>query len=188
MVTQPTRRRFTVDEYYRMAEAGILGEDDRVELIDGEVICMTPIGPRHAGYVDRLTRRFLQSLGDRAQVRVQNPVRLGEHDEPEPDVTLLRPRPDDYTTRHPTPEDVLLVVEVADSTLDFDRRTKARRYAEHGIPELWIVDANPKRRRIFVYRDPAPDGYRTVQVVRRGERLAPLAFPDGALSVGEILR
>lgn len=126
MAVQLLKRLFTVAEYHRMAEAGILGEDDRVELIEGEIVGMTPISSRHAGQVNRLVRLFTQRLGGRAILSVQNPIRLGEHSEPQPDVALLRPRPDFYATAHPGSEDVLLVIEVADlSACDAQAGTSA---------------------------------------------------------------
>ncbi|MBI4504649.1 MAG: Uma2 family endonuclease [Chloroflexi bacterium] len=185
MAVQLTRRRFTVDEYYRMAEAGILGEDDRVELIDGEIVEMVPIGDRHAGCVDYLTNVLARLLGEEAQVRVQNPLRLSRYSEPQPDVMLLRPRPDFYRSGHPTPGEVLLLIEVADTSVDLDRRVKVPLYARHGIPELWVVDLAEGT--VTVYRDPAPDGYRVAQVLRRGEQLQPAAFADLAVPVADII-
>jgi Uma2 family endonuclease len=179
------RRRFTVDEYYRMAEAGILTEDDRVELIEGEIVEMPPIGRRHAACVDGIAELFFRNFVDVARTRNQNPVRLSEYNEPEPDVALLRRRPDFYSSGHPTPEDVLLLVEVADTSLVMDRRVKMPLYARSGIPETWLVDLDAEA--IFVHRDPSPDGYRTVQAVRPGETLAPLAFPDRPLAAADIL-
>jgi len=180
-----TRRRFTVTEYHRMAEAGILREDDRVELLDGEVVEMTPIGPRHAGRVKRLNRIFSARVGDRAIVSVQDPIVLGTHWEPEPDVVLLRPRPDFYGSAHPRPEDVLLVVEVAETSLERDREIKLPAYAAAAIPEVWIL--NLLEDGLDVYRDPASDGYGKVRRLERGGRVAPLALPDLELSVEEIL-
>jgi Uma2 family endonuclease len=185
MTLQLTKRRFTVGEYHQMAQAGILTEDDRVELIDGEIVEMTPIGGPHAGCVNRLTRLFSQGLGDAAVVSVQNPVHLDEHTEPQPDVALLHPRPDFYASAHPTPEDILLLVEVAETSAELDRRVKVPLYARSGIPELWLVDLTQET--IAVYRDPTPDGYRTSWTVRRGDRLAPLAFPDREFAVADIL-
>lgn len=178
------RRRFTVDEYHRMAEAGILREDDRVELLDGEIVEMTPIGPAHAGQVNRLTRIFTGRLGDRAVVSVQNPIVLGTHWEPEPDVVLLRPRADYYRSAHPRPDDVLLVVEVAETSLARDREVKLRAYAAAGVPELWIVDLAGSG--LEVCRDPAGDEYRDVRRLKRG-RVAPLAMSDVELSVEELI-
>jgi Uma2 family endonuclease len=185
MTLTPTRRRFTVHDYHRMAEAGVLGEDDRVELIDGEIIQMSPIGSPHAGTVNRCSKRLEQRFGDAAVVQVQNPIRLDEHNEPEPDLALLKPRPDFYTTAHPTPPDVFLVVEVADTSLEYDRRRKLPLYARHGIPEVWLVDLNADT--ILVARDPTPSGYRTSRTVGHGDRIAPLAFPERELAGVELL-
>ena len=185
MTLHPTRRRFTVAEYYRMAKAGILTEDDRVELIDGEILEMAPIGGRHAACVIRLDRLFQHLVGDAAVISVQNPVRLSEHAEPQPDLLLLRPRPDFYASGHPTPADVLLLVEVAETSSRYDRRVKMPLYARSGIPECWLVELDQAT--ITVYRDPTPSGYGIVQTVRSGEKLRPLAFPDLELAVTDIL-
>ena len=185
MALQLTRRRFTVCEYYQMAKAGILTEDDRVELIDGEIVEMSPIGRRHAACVDRLTRWFVDHFGHAAQVRVQNPIHLDEHNEPQPDIALLRPRADYYASGHPTPADLLLVVEVAETSAALDRRVKLPLYARSGIPEVWLVDLDQEA--IVAYRDPTASGYRTALTAPRRERLAPLAFPDRPLAVGDVL-
>ena len=185
MALELVRRRFTVGEYYQMAQAGILGEDDRVELIDGEIVEMSPIGRRHAGRVNRLTQLFVRRLGDAAVVSVQNPVRLDEHNEPQPDVMLLRPRADFYEGSIPGPADVLLIVEVADTSAALDRRVKLPLYARSGVPEVWLVDLG--KNTIRAHRDPTPGGYRTARTVRRGERIAPLALPDAELAAEEIL-
>jgi Uma2 family endonuclease len=177
-------RRFSVDEYYRMAEAGILHEDDRVELLDGEIIEMTPIGSLHAACVDRLTRFFVSACGDRAIVRVQNPVRLSTESEPEPDLAILRPRADYYARAHPGPADVLLVIEVADSSLDYDRGRKAEAYARSGIPELWIVDLASEV--VFVCRDPRAGSYRVEETRRRGQRLEVAGLAGVALAVDQM--
>lgn len=140
MTQHPMKRRFTVREYYRMAQAGILTKDDRVELLEGEIVEMAPIGPRYAGAVDRLTELFVRNFAGAALTRVQNPIHLDEHTEPQPDLALLRPRADFYTTGHPTPEDILLVVEIAETSADVDRDVKMPLYARSGIPEAWLVD------------------------------------------------
>ena len=178
------RRRFTVDEYECMGRAGIIHEDERVELIDGEVIQLPPMGPGHGGRTKRFNYAFVSRLGGRAIVSVQDPLRLPPHGEPQPDLALLRPRPDFYTTSHPGPEDVLLVVEVSDTTLAYDRDVKIPTYAAAGIPEVWIVDVGG--RRVLVYRDPVGGTYREVMVVQQGT-LSPLAFPDLVIQLGEIL-
>ncbi len=180
------RRRFTVDEYHRMREAGILGEDDRVELIEGEIVEMAPIGPLHAGIVDRIAHVFSRGLGDRVIVRIQNPIQLSkENSELQPDVTLLHPRLDFYIRSHPGAGDVFLVAEVMDSSVEKDRRVKLPLYARAGIPEVWLVDLNTER--VETYRYPALDGYRDVQILRSGEALAVEAFPDLTLTVADLL-
>jgi Uma2 family endonuclease len=185
MALQLVRRRFTVDEYYQMAEAGILHEDDRVELIEGEIVEMTPIGPGHASSVDDLAALLVLRIGNAAIVKIQNPVHLDDYNEPQPDIMLVRPRRDRYRRSHPQPADVLLVVEVGATSAAFDRRVKLPLYARFGIPEVWLVDL--ARATVRAYRDPTPTGYRTARTYRRGERLAPLAFPDLQLAVADIV-
>ncbi|MFZ1425267.1 MAG: Uma2 family endonuclease [Geminicoccaceae bacterium] len=177
----PTRRRFDVDAYYRMAEAGILAAQDRVELIDGEIIEMAPIGSAHGGMTTRLTRLVAQALAEgRVLVSVQGSLRLDAHNEPQPDLMLLRPRADDYMTSHPTPADVLLLVEVADSSLAYDRGPKLALYARHGVPEVWIVDL--RGRTIDVCRQPGPGGYTERQAVASGN-LTPTLVPTLRIDV-----
>jgi Uma2 family endonuclease len=183
--SRPARWRFTTEEYHRMGEVGIFHEDDRVELIAGELIRMAAIGPRHAANVDRINDLFMARLERRAIVRVQNPVQLAAHSEPEPDIVLLRRRADYYATGHPQPEDVLLIVEVADTSLGYDRDTKVPLYAAAGIPEVWIADLQGDRLRVF--RDPDAGEYRRVEVLTRNDSVAPLAFPDLLFSVDELL-
>jgi len=180
-----TTRRFTVEEYHLMVKAGILSEDDRVELIRGEVVHMTPIGRHHAGCVICLTRLFTARLGDRVLVSVQNPVPAGSDSEPQPDLALLRPCADFYVRTPLRVEDVLLVVEVADTTARTDRAVKVPLYAEAAIREAWLVDLAADC--VEVYRTPGPDGYRDVLTLRRGQSLAPEAFPDLVLRVDDIL-
>ena len=154
----PTRRRLDVGSYYKMAEAGILAGDDRVELIDGEIFDMVPIGSARAGKTDRLNWLFARAAADDlAHVSVQRPLRLDAYNEPEPDVMLLKPRQDHYQSRHPNAADVLLLVEVSDTSLTYDRGTKLPLYAKFGVPEVWIVDLRGAA--IEVYREPAGDGY-----------------------------
>jgi Uma2 family endonuclease len=187
MALQVARRLFTVDEYYQMAAAGILHEDDRVELIEGEIVQMAPIGSHHAGCVDRLNRFFVLHVSDQAIVRIQNPVRLNNRSEPQPDMSLLAPRPDFYTTGHPGPQDVLLVVEVADTSVGFDRGTKIPLYGRARIREAWLVHLTEGH--IEVYRQPASTrrGYRDMQRYTRGMRLSLVAFPDLSPTVEDIL-
>jgi len=184
MGVQVQRRLFTVEEYHRMAEAGILSEDDRVELIEGELVTMSPIGSRHAACVARLTALLFPVEG-RGILWVQNPIRLGARSEPQPDVALLRYRPDFYASAHPGPEDVLLVVEVAETSADADRSLKIPLYARYGIPEAWLVDLLEER--IEIYRHLTPQGYRSLHIAHRGETVSPTALPDLELSVDEIL-
>jgi Uma2 family endonuclease len=149
----PTRHLISVDAFHRMGEAGILGRADRVELIDGEIIDMSPIGALHAAIVDLVSRHFSRHAGESVFIRCQNPLRLGDISEPAPDIAILRPRADFYTTAHPGPADVLLVIEVADTSLAYDLGTKVPLYARHGIPEVWVIDA--ATRRTSVFRQPA---------------------------------
>jgi Uma2 family endonuclease len=179
------RRRFTAEEYHRLAEVGILHEDDRVELIEGEIIIMAPIGLRHATCVALLNRELTLALGRRAFLWPQNPVRLFPDTEPQPDVVILRERADDYAHAPARPSDVLLLVEVADTSYRYDRRVKLPLYARSGVAELWIVDLT--RDLIEIYRDRQTDRYATTTQVRRGGVVAPAAFPDIVLAVDAIL-
>jgi Uma2 family endonuclease len=185
MHTTLTTRRFTVDEYYRMAEAGILEPGERVELIEGKIVAMAAIGSRHAGCVNSLTRLLVGAVEDQALVAVQNPVRLSELSEPEPDVAVLRPRADQYADAHPGPGEVLLIIEVADTTVDFDRDVKAPLYAGAGIPEYWLVDLPGDR--IEVRRDPDQNGYREVTSHGRGGVLRPGELPELEVPVDAVL-
>ena len=185
VAAQLTRHRFTVDDYYAMARAGILSEDDRVELLDGEIVEMPPIGPGHAYSVDGLTELLVRRFGDVARVRVQNPIRLDRYSEPEPDFALVRRREDLYRTGHPTPDDVLLVIEVADTTLASDRDVKTVLYARAALAEVWIVDL--RHDLVLVHREPGPDGYTLVTTARRGDQLRMLAFPDRVVTVDDLL-
>jgi Uma2 family endonuclease len=158
MESWPRRHRITVDEYYRMAEVGLLAPDARVELIEGEIIDMAPIGTDHNGVVNQLNYLFHKAVGDRGIVQIQSVVRLDRSSEPQPDVALLVPRTDFYRSAHPSPADVLLLIEVSDSTLRYDRDVKAPLYARHGIPEFWIVDLQNMSLR--TYRSPVDGKYR----------------------------
>jgi Uma2 family endonuclease len=168
--------RLTVSDYHRMGQTGIFSVNDRVELIEGEIIDMAPIGSSHAGTVKFLANALRRATGDQAVISVQDPVFLDRHTEPQPDIALLRPRDDFYRTSHPRPEDVLLVIEVADSTLRYDREVKAPLYARHGIPELWIVDL--ENRCLEVFRAPAEAGYQEVRGIERPDMLTPIALPE----------
>ena len=181
----PQTRKFTVAEYYRMAEVGILHSDERVELIEGEIIVRPPVGPEHANNVDEYIEVFAQYASGRFRIRIQNPVRLNDYSEPEPDVALLRRRPEGYGAAHPTPADVLLVIEVAHSSLEYDRNIKARIYGRSGVPETWV--RNLPEGCIERFTEPGPDGYTRHTIHRRGERLTPVALPDLELAVSDLL-
>lgn len=182
----PRERRFTVEEYHQMGEAGILHEDDRVELLDGHLYVMSPIGSQHAACVRRLTRLFIQQAEPDALVSGQNPVRLGQTSEPEPDLALLAPREDDYATRHPRPDEVFLVVEVAESSEPFDRSTKLALYARAEIPEYWVVALEENR--IHVYRNPEKDRYEVHDSYAPGDEVTVTALSSLApISVADIL-
>jgi len=181
-----TRRKLDVDEYHRMGEAGILDEDDRVELIEGELIEMAPIGSDHSGAVNALNRTFVLAVGTRALVAPQNPLRLDRSSEPQPDLLLLRPRADDYRASHPAPTDVLLLVEVANGSGRYDRGVKLPLYARHGVPEVWILDV--VARTIEIHRKPSPDGYRETLRPARDAVLTPMLLQDLQIAVADILR
>jgi Uma2 family endonuclease len=179
------RHAFTVDDFRRMVEAGVLTEDDRVELIDGEVLEMTPIGPEHGGTVKTLIQAFRGLPSSVSLLSVQDPLLLDDRSEPEPDLMLLRPREDHYRRSHPRPGDVLLLVEVADESLERDRDLKLPRYAAAGIPELWIVDL--RGRVLESCREPTADDYTTRHRCRGGDTVAPEAFPEHPIDVAAVL-
>jgi Uma2 family endonuclease len=185
MVISAKKKLFTVDEYYEMARVGILTETDRVELIEGEIVEMSPIGSRHQAIVDKLNAIFVNAVGDRALVRIQGPLRLADITEPQPDVQLLTPQDDFYVDGHPTQLDTLLVVEVSDTSLAYDRNDKSVVYSLRDVPELWILDVN--RPRLFVMREPAELGYRVVMELEAGDAIAPLALPDLSFAVSDLL-
>jgi Uma2 family endonuclease len=185
MSVQMQRRLFTVQEYHLMGEVGILGEDDRVELIEGEIVQMAAIGTRHASSVKRLIAVFSDLDRRRAIIGAQDPIQLTERTEPQPDIVLLQPRADYYATAHPVPSEVLLLVEVSDSTVNFDRDVKVPNYARSGIQEVWLWDLEVNC--LEVYRYPTADGYTSMQKFERGEMVSPLAFPEFEVSVDFIL-
>jgi Uma2 family endonuclease len=177
--------RITVDEYYRMVEVGLLAPEARVELIDGVIIDMVPIGSRHAGTVTRLDRLLSRAVGDRAIVRVQQPVRLSRSSEPQPDVSLLRPRRDDYTRAHPRAEDTLLVIEASETTLRYDREVKVPLYARHGIPEVWTIDLVGEQ--IHFFRSPGAGKYADVSSTKEPGVVALGALSDVTVDLAAIL-
>lgn len=179
------KRRFTADEYQRMGRAGILSADDRVELIDGEIIEMTPVGTVHTSAVMRATHAVMLAVGTRAGVRAQAPIRLGDFSEPEPDLAVVRWRDDFYETAHPGSDDILLVIEMADSSLRYDRQVKAPLYARHGIVEYWLVDLTG--RSITCFKSPDGDTYGKVSVHGPGETLSPVRLPDVRIDTNDLL-
>lgn len=177
--------RFSVEDYHRMAEAGILSKDAHVELIEGEIVAMSPLGARHLACVDRLTALLVPGVGPRAIVRVQGSIRLGDRSEPEPDLVLLRPRQDFYATIPATAGDVLTLIEVMDSSATYDRVIKLGLYARAGVAEVWLVDLNKEW--IEVHRRPISGVHTEIQIRPRGESVSPEAFPDLVLAVDSIL-
>ena len=185
MSVKVQHRLFTVDDYYRMAETGILTQDDRVELIEGEIITMSPIGNRHGSCVMRLIAVFGALAGKDFILNAQNPVRLNNYSEPQPDISLLKPRNDYYSQGHPTPDDVLLVIEVSDTTLAFDRLIKVPLYARAEVPEVWIADLTGDG--VEAYSEPVNGNYQKVRRASRGETLTPERLPSITVSVDDIL-
>jgi Uma2 family endonuclease len=171
----PRRHRLCVDDYYRMAEVGILRPDERVELIEGEIIDVPPPGSLHAGTVDELAEALRAAVGRKALLRVQSPIRLNEYSEPQPDLALLRPRADYYKSAHPGPADVLLIVEVAQSSLAYDRDVKLPLYARHGVPEVWLLDLEHDR--LIRHRGPRENGFEKVDGPKLGQPLELSALP-----------
>lgn len=179
------KHRFTVDEFMRLDARGVLGPPDmRIELVDGDIIEMPPTNPPHASVVDRLTRLFFKRLDGRAIVRVQGPVRLDNHSMPLPDILLLAPRADYYAKDHPDPQTVFLAVEVADTSLRYDREIKAPLYAKKGIREFWVVDVNA--RCVYVYTVPHPDRYAMNVVAQEDSTLTLAAFPEESFEFRDI--
>jgi Uma2 family endonuclease len=185
MPVEVLKHRFTVDEFHRLGEARVLSEDDRVELIDGDIVHMTPIGPRHASCVRRLIALLPPLAAGRAIVDVQDPLRLGTHDEPQPDVVLLTRRPDFYRDAHPGPTDALLVIEIADASIAYDRTVKLQRYGVAGVREVWIVNLSEDL--IEVYRHAVTGAYQERLAVGRGQSLAVPGLAPATLAVHDIL-
>jgi Uma2 family endonuclease len=185
MSVQCQKRYFNVDEYYRMAEVGLLSEDDRVELIEGEIIEMSPIGRTHSGTVNRSNNFLNHKLGEKLIVSVQNPVRISDFSEPQPDLALLKPRKDFYRNSHPNAEDVLVVIEVADTSLNYDRNVKLPLYARAGIPEAWLMVI--AKDILEVHSQPENGKYKKVQRLKRGKTLTSSAIPTFTCKVEDLL-
>lgn len=185
MSAELKRKLFTVSEYHKMITSGILSERDKVELIRGEVVGMAPIGSRHASYVNRLSNLLKMLLGEKAIISVQNPITLSEYSEPQPDVVVLRPQADFYVNAHPTPSDVFWLIEVAETTMDYDKKVKLPLYAESGVPEVWLV--NLPKTRLEVYRFPFEDTYQEIRLYQRGQSLNLNQFPEINVSINDLL-
>jgi Uma2 family endonuclease len=183
--SNPTPRRFTVAEYHRMAEAGILDGDARLELLDGIIVSMMPVGPRHASTVDRIAEVLFRAFSGRACVRVQNPVTLSDWSEPEPDLAVAQGKCVDYAESHPRPSDILFVVEVAETSAKYDREEKLPLYARAGIREAWLVDVS--QRRIEVHTRASPDGFLNIAIHHLEEEITPEAAPDIRFRIADVL-
>jgi len=179
------KRLINIDEYHRMAEVGILTPNDRVELILGEILNMSPVESKHSAIVKRITKLFVTAFLDSAIVQIQDPIQIQKHSEPEPDALILKPREDFYVDKLPSPEDAFLLIEVADTTLDYDKKVKLELYAEAGIPEYWIVDANEDQ--ILKYLQPENKQYKKMEIASIGDSINCNAFPDVTFAVKDIL-
>lgn len=186
MRTETLLHKFDIETYHQLISAGILHEDDRVELIEGRIVDMTPIGSRHSACVKRLNNFFSQKLHGRAIVSVQDPIQLSkEQSEPQPDIALLRYRDDFYSNELPGAENILLLIEVADTSLEYDRETKIPLYAKAQIQEVWLL--NLPENCIELYSSPSPEGYEIRRIVRHNEAVSPKSFPDINVTADHIL-
>jgi Uma2 family endonuclease len=185
MQIDPIRRAFSVDEYDRMVEVGILGKGDNVELIEGEILEMSPIGSRHEACVDRAAALLLPPLAGQSIVRIQGSIRLGDYSRPQPDLILLQPRKDYYASGGAMTRDALLVIEVSESSIRYDRGPKLRVYARHGVREVWIEDLTTDT--LLVFREPEGGAYKSQLTFEKGDSVAPVAFPELVLPVASLL-
>ncbi len=188
MVMEMTRRRFCVKDFHLMDKAGVFCEDDRVELVDGEIVDMAPIGSYHAFSVDALTHIFVRAVPEGIRVRVQGPLQMDESTMFQPDLTILRPREDNYVESNPTPKDTLLVIEVSDSTIAYDRNVKIPKYAQAGVPEVWQVNLPYGFIDKYVDPDPATGRYRSVMRHSSRQRVVPTHLREVAIVVSDVLR
>ncbi|WP_299413312.1 Uma2 family endonuclease [Acaryochloris sp. IP29b_bin.148] len=184
MTVQILRKKFTVGQYHQMIESGILTDRDHVELIQGEIIEMSPVGRHHAACVDRLNELLVLKLFRKALIRVQSPILLSDNSEPQPDISILQRREDFYNAEHPTPADIFALVEVSDSTIEFDRDVKVPIYAREQIAEVWLVNLNNTQ--IECYRQPTANSYQQWQVFNLGEKFNFQAFPDVPIQVSQV--
>ncbi|MGI8502300.1 MAG: Uma2 family endonuclease [Hassallia sp.] len=178
-------RLWTVADYHRMAETGILDEDERVELLEGKIIWMSAKGTAHSSAVARTYKLLENRLGNQAWILIQDPIKLNQRSEPEPDVAVVQIDPLDYADHHPTPSEVYLIVEVADSSLKFDCETKAKAYAQAGIADYWVLDV--VERQLYVFREPNEDGYQSKVILGENGMISPLQFADLQIVVLEML-
>jgi Uma2 family endonuclease len=179
------KHQFTISEWHKMGKYNIFEPHARMELIEGEIIDMAPIGPSHGGRVKRLNHLFSRQLGDSAIIGVQDPIQIRDDSEPEPDLAILRPEPNFYTERHPKPDDILLLIEVSDTTINYDRDKKVPLYANNGIVEFWLVDLGEET--IEIYLEPHPQGYAQKRIAKSGEILVPSQLPQVTMAVSDIL-
>lgn len=179
------RKRFSTAEYEQIVAAGIFGEDERFELLEGEIVAMSPLGPQHSATVTRLTELFYGNGNPDITIRVQDPIRLNDYSSPQPDIAIVHRRDDRYAGGHPEPEDVLLLIEVSESSLAYDRDVKLPHYARAGIAEVWLVALLPQS--VEVYRAPNNDGYGEKRTMQRGDTLAPIHLPGATFPVERIL-
>lgn len=180
----PHPKKFTCETYHKMAELAIFPEDERLELINGEIIEMSPVGLRHASCVKRLNHLLMRKLGDRVIIGVQDPIQLNDHSEPQPDLVLLKLRPDFYSLEHPKPKDILLLIEVADSSIDYDRNTKIPLYAKNQICEVWLVDLNYNC--IEIYQKPYQNYYQSIQKLSSIDSTILSHFPSIEIKISEL--
>ena len=178
-------RMWTTEEYHRMAETGILDEDERVELLEGKIIWMSAKGTAHSSAVGRTDRLLQKCLGNQAWISIQDPVTLNQHSEPEPDIAIVKIDPLDYADHHPTPGEVYLIIEVADSSLKFDCETKGKVYAQEKIADYWVLDV--LNRQLYVFREPSEEGYQTKAILDENSTISPLQFPDLQISILSML-
>ncbi|BAZ31262.1 hypothetical protein NIES4074_37340 [Cylindrospermum sp. NIES-4074] len=179
-------RLISVQEYHRMAETGIFHPEERLELIAGQIIKTSAKGTAHESAITRTDRLLRQHLGDKVLLRIQSPIQLDDYSEPEPDIAVVKPNPLDYDDHHPDASEVFLVIEIADSSLKYDREVKALAYAKSGIIDYWILDVNG--RKLYMYRLPSPDGYHSETILAEDVIVSPLAFPDCTILIRELLR
>ncbi len=178
-------RLWTVEEYHRIAEVGIFGADERVELLDGKIIWMSAKGTAHTSSVGRTNKLLQNRLGNRAWVAIQDPVKLNERSEPEPDIAVVKVDPLDYADHHPIPPEIYLIIEVADSSLKLDCETKGKAYSKAGISDYWVLDV--VSRQVHIFREPSEDGYQSEKILAEDETISPLEFPDLRIQVLEML-